>query len=230
MISPDFDLKQNARIKAVWPSLWTVDAADELFTAVRDWATEGEYEAAITKYLSKAHFPPTPAAIGELIQEARDVTRSTAPGNAIKELDESWEDSGEMHTIECGKWSMKIPKMHRISGYTARCRMCFDTGWSTFYADSTDRKVVWMFDEWDDISTEQKGRINPHKALCSCNIGRSMPQRDETMTAWYKGQERSISRYPLLEVIESRASIRRVNEVEASKMELVLATEDSLPF
>ena len=36
MISPDFDLTQNARLKAVWPSLWDVNAADELFRAVRD--------------------------------------------------------------------------------------------------------------------------------------------------------------------------------------------------
>ena len=233
MISPDFDLTQNARLKAVWPSLWDVNAADELFRAVRDVASEAEYEAAITAYLSKSHFPPTPAAILELIEAARNAAlaeRRKAIGDTSKSHGEKWEDTGQMHTIQCGKWSMTIPKMKRMDSYRARCHMCFDTGWSTFYAAHNDAKTVWLWDEWDDISAEERGSITPQKALCRCGVGKNMPQRSEMVNMWHKGSDRVVPRYPLLEIVAKRAEIRRSNENEMQKMELVMQTEDALPF
>ena len=57
-----------------------------------------------------------------------------------------------------------------------------------------------------------------------------MPQRSEMVTLWYKGSDRTMSRYPLLEVVAKRAEIRRSNEAEMQKMVLVTQTEDALPF
>ena len=219
-ISQELDDKMVRRLFTVYGDKFDLDLADEMIESLRHsprQPTEDEYDEAVGRWISRSQWPPKPSDILGLIDEVRsesqreqaaalnrfenetaDITNRPSESTTTRSVEVQIGTNGAMQTLT-----------YTVDSFRPKCRDCSDRGIAHFYADKDDPRNVYLSADWEQMTDEQQRTYRHNIAICDCVRGLANPKRDNRTVEWFRGRERSMSVYPLIEIVRQIAKEHR---------------------
>lgn len=227
-ISQECDDRVARKLFTVYGEKFDLDLADEMLKALRyapQPPTDAEYEDAVGRWIAESKWAPKPSDILGLINAARSeqtLSRAAAAKTYERETSDLTShppESTTTRTVEVQIGQGRVQTLtYKVDSYTVTCRDCSDRGIAHFYAAKDNPRSVYLAQEWDKMTEQQQFTYRHHIAICDCPRGLTNPKRDNRTVEWYRGREREMSVYALMEYVRKLARQRE----DAEQVPLVI--------